>query len=79
MSNPIAIPAVSVTYAQAGTSTTANALVPGAGASTRHAPALSDEFDVVITEKVRESRKAREQSKQLLEIVKTGVRRAILF
>jgi type I restriction enzyme M protein len=32
-----------------------------------------------ITEKVRESRKAREQSKQLLEIVKTGVRRAILF
>jgi type I restriction enzyme M protein len=26
-----------------------------------------------ITEKVRESRKAREQSKQLLEIAKTGV------
>ncbi len=31
-----------------------------------------------ITEKVRESRKAREQSKQLLEIAKTGVERAIL-
>ena len=30
-----------------------------------------------ITEKVRESRKAREQSKQLLEIAKTGVERAI--
>ncbi|QKQ78045.1 hypothetical protein FBB35_33550 [Nostoc sp. TCL240-02] len=30
-----------------------------------------------ITEKVRASRKAREQSKQLLEIAKTGVERAI--
>ncbi|MEH1837537.1 MAG: hypothetical protein V7L20_01950 [Nostoc sp.] len=30
-----------------------------------------------ITEKVMESRKAREQSKQLLEIAKTGVERAI--
>jgi restriction endonuclease S subunit len=30
-----------------------------------------------ITEKVRESRKSREQSKQLLEIAKTGVERAI--
>ena len=30
-----------------------------------------------IAEKVRESRKAREQSKQLLEIAKTGVERAI--
>jgi type I restriction enzyme M protein len=30
-----------------------------------------------IREKVRESRKAREQSKQLLEIAKTGVERAI--
>jgi type I restriction enzyme M protein len=30
-----------------------------------------------ITEKVRESRKAREQSKQLLGIAKTGVERAI--
>ncbi|WP_223265373.1 N-6 DNA methylase [Nostoc sp. 'Peltigera membranacea cyanobiont' 210A] len=30
-----------------------------------------------VTEKVRESRKAREQSKQLLEIAKTGVERAI--
>ncbi|MEQ9368280.1 MAG: N-6 DNA methylase [Coleofasciculus chthonoplastes F3-SA18-01] len=30
-----------------------------------------------ITEKVRQSRKAREQSKQLLEIAKTGVERAI--
>ncbi|MGJ5627843.1 hypothetical protein [Nostoc sp. CALU 1950] len=29
-----------------------------------------------VTEKVRESRKAREQSKQLLEIAKTGVERA---
>ncbi|MDZ7966843.1 MAG: hypothetical protein RM368_18000 [Nostoc sp. DedSLP03] len=30
-----------------------------------------------ITEKVRASRQAREQSKQLLEIAKTGVERAI--
>jgi type I restriction enzyme M protein len=30
-----------------------------------------------IKEKVRESRKAREQSKQLLEIAKTGVEQAI--
>jgi type I restriction enzyme M protein len=30
-----------------------------------------------ITEKVKDSRKAREQSKQLLEIAKTGVERAI--
>ena len=30
-----------------------------------------------IAEKVRKSRKAREQSKQLLEIAKTGVERAI--
>ncbi|WP_041779938.1 hypothetical protein [Allocoleopsis franciscana] len=30
-----------------------------------------------ITEKVRASRKAREQSKQLLEIAKTGVEQAI--
>ncbi|WP_331001096.1 hypothetical protein [Nostoc commune] len=30
-----------------------------------------------ITEKVRASRKAREQSKQLLEIAKTGVERTI--
>ncbi len=30
-----------------------------------------------IAEKVRASRKAREQSKQLLEIAKTGVERAI--
>jgi len=32
-----------------------------------------------ITEKVKESRKSREQSKQLLEIAKTGVERAILW
>ncbi|PHM11529.1 hypothetical protein CK516_02005 [Nostoc sp. 'Peltigera malacea cyanobiont' DB3992] len=32
-----------------------------------------------VTEKVRESRKAREQSKQLLEIAKTGVEGAILL
>jgi len=31
-----------------------------------------------ITEKVKESRKSREQSKQLPEIAKTGVERAIL-
>ena len=32
-----------------------------------------------ITQKVRASHKAREQSKQLLEIAKTGVERAILL
>ena len=32
-----------------------------------------------ITEKVRASHKAREQSKQLLEIAKTGVEQAILL
>lgn len=32
-----------------------------------------------ITEKARESRKVREQSKQLLEIAKTGVERAKLM
>ncbi|GEM_PF-1317020 len=32
-----------------------------------------------IAEKVRASREAREQSKQLLEIAKTGVERAILL
>lgn len=42
-------------------------------------PLLEESTRWQITEKVRASCKAREQSKQLLEIIKTGVERAILL